>query len=265
MRTRIASLASMILALAATASAGTITFFDGTFNNPPGWTGSQVASTAGITSPSFAFTTVLIGGASNDSANRGDGSGLHWEQDTHSFTGTASNNGMRFLNIDPAYTFTGSFSSLSYSYNLQDAGSHNVAYSIAILQGGNVYTGPLDTVTPNGTTWSANGVFGMTNLTPSSFFLVNSDLSLGPALSTFSGTMEFGYLVANSFIGTGSASYQSGIDNWSVTLNNAAAAPEPTSYELFGVGMGGLAVLRRRRRFSTHKAKVHSNAPSTSV
>ena len=60
MRTPIASLASIILAFAATASASTITFFDGTFT-PGTWTGSKVAST-GVTSYSFNFTQILAGG-----------------------------------------------------------------------------------------------------------------------------------------------------------------------------------------------------------
>ncbi len=241
----------MILAFATTASAGTITFFDGgPFTNsstcaPGVWCGSQVAS-SGVTTSSFAFTNRSSGGAANDSANRGDGLNKAWEKDTHSFDSTGAA-GMRFLNINAAYTFTGSFASLSYSYNLQDSGSLNVGYSIAIVQNGNVYTSsPLDVVTPNDLTWSANGVFGMTNLSASSFLLVNSDLSLGAALPAFSGTMEFGYLVANSDTTGGPRSYVSGIDNWSVTLNNAA--PEPSSIALCCVGGLLYAVSRLRRR-----------------
>jgi hypothetical protein len=43
----------------------------------------------------------------------------------------------------------------------------------------------------------------------------------------------------------------------------ASATPEPATFTLFGVGLGALAVLRRR--FPTHKAKSRFNGPSTSL
>ena len=154
------------------------------------------------------------------------------------------------MNIDPAYTFSGSFDSINYSYNLQDAGDFNVAYSIAISQNGNLYTGPIDTVTPNGLIWSS---FSGATLTQSSFCLVNADASLNCAANpVFTGNImptEFGYLVENSFT-SGTRNYLSGIDNWSVTLNSAV--PEPSSLGLLycAGGLLGLAFIGRRRKTS---------------
>ena len=87
----------------------------------------------------------------------------------------------------------------------------------------------------------------MTNLSASGFCLVKLDLSLGSCLSAFTaGTYEFGYLVANSDLTGGPRSYTSGIDNWSVTLNNAT--PEPSSLALCCAGGLLIAIGRLRKR-----------------
>ena len=57
---------------------------------------------------------------------------------------------------------------------------------------------------------------------------------------------EFGYLVANSDLTGGPRSYTSGIDNWSVTLNNAT--PEPSSLALCCAGGLLIAIGRLRKR-----------------
>ena len=173
---------------------------------------------------------------------------------SHSFTaGAGSNTGMRFQNFDSNYSFSGSFDSLNYSYNLLDPGGLGVGYSIAILQGGILYSStPLDVVTSaNTSTWSP--AFSQTGLTAASFCeVISSSLTLdcttNPVFTGNSVPTVFGYLVSNSFLNSGSRLYASGIDNWSVTLVNAA--PEPSSIVLFCAGGLLLGVRRLRKRAS---------------
>jgi hypothetical protein len=78
-------------------------------------------------------------------------------------------------------------------------------------------------------TWAtASNPFFLTGLTASQFCAVPSnyghntplDCSSNPDFSTPTTTV-FGYAVENSFIGTGSGTYESGIDNWCVVLVGA--------------------------------------------
>jgi hypothetical protein len=122
--------------------------------------------------------------------------------------------------------FTGAFASLNYSYELQDPGIHDVGYQIAIQQDGIVYT-PYnpevqDAVDTRKTWKTAPNPYFLTGLTASQFCAINttSDCSSHPDFGPGTTTV-FGYAVENSFIGTGSGTYESGIDNWCVVLVGA--------------------------------------------
>jgi hypothetical protein len=237
MRTPLISLTFLMFAFAATAGASSITFFDGAF--APGAWSSSVAASLNIASSNFSFDQVTTGGDPTS-----------YESETHSFTaGAGTNTGMRFQNFDSNYSFGGSFDSLNYSYNLLDPGGLNVGYSIAILQGGLLYSStPLDVVTSaNTSVWSS--AFSQTGLTSASFCeVISSSLTLDcathPVFTGNSTPTIFGYLVSNSFLNSGSRQYSSGIDNWSVTLVNAA--PEPSSMAFYCAGGLLFAVLRLR-------------------
>ena len=222
-------LAAVLLAttLAATASAQyTVTFFDGTFG--PGWIGSVAGHHGHVT---FSFATKPTGGYPGA-----------WEEESHTWSGTDA---VVFLaNFNPINTFTGSFASLSYSYDLEAApGQGGILYAIAVEQmvAGvpTVYipndAGPtivrLDVVSAGDTWQVAPNPYFTTGLIASQFCRIPSnisyttplDCSSHPDFSNPTLPTVFGYAIGNSFIGTKTVTEHSGIDNWCVVLNNASA------------------------------------------
>jgi hypothetical protein len=221
-KTTLHVLAALLLstALAATANAQyTVAFFDGDFNSfSSGWMGS-VAGTNGTATVLFKYQS-------------SGGYPMSWESDFHKLSGTDPV--MYAANFNPANRFIGSFASLSYSYDLEDLGAHDVRYAIAVKQGSTVYIADptaFSNIVNTGNNWgiSPNPYFE-TGLISTQFCEIPSNISYSnpvncssnPVFNSPTQTTLFGYAVGNSFIGTGTATYRSGIDNWCVVLNGAS-------------------------------------------
>ena len=219
-------LAALLLstALAAMASAQTVAFYDGTFPAST-WAGFVAGITGTVT---FTFTPMAPGGFPGTC-----------EKETHKLT--ASSGGQAFLylaNFNPNNSFTGSFNSLSYSYDLTNPGTHDVLYAIAVEQivagVATVYipnkTQILDVISLSKTFITAPNPFFTTGLTASQFCKIPSnadygndiDCSQNPNFSSSTQQTWFGYVVGNSFTGTGTGTYKTGIDNWCVVLDGAS-------------------------------------------
>jgi hypothetical protein len=214
-------------ALAATASAqNTVTFFDATFG--PAWVGSVAGITGTVT---YTFTPVATGGYPGA-----------YEKESHTLTGSGGFGFLYLANFNPVNTFTGSFKSLSYSYDLQNPGAFDVAYFIAVQQTvngvTNVYVPNKTLIGPTGfdviqhpLTWAnAPNPFFQQGLTASDFCRIpinanygnDIDCTSNPDFSNPAQPTEFGYVVGNSFSGRGPVRYQTGMDNWCVVLDGAS-------------------------------------------
>jgi hypothetical protein len=222
-------LAALLLsaALAATAGAQTnVAFFDGTFDlqqvpNGPGWTSLPAGYSGTSATPTMTLTQMLSKG------NPGD-----WLEETHTLVGTDAY--VYFFVYNPANTFTGTFGSLNYSYELRGLPTSGGAYRIAVQQGGTVYaynTTVEEDVVNAGKTWTtAPNPYFVTGMTASQFCAIPSNVgqnnfpscSLNPDFSNPTTTV-FGYTVESSFLtGPGGGTYGSGIDNWCVVLIGAS-------------------------------------------
>jgi len=121
-------LAALLLyaALSTTASAQTnVAFSDGTFSS--GWTSAVAGAAPGDTQYAITLVTGTTGGY--------PGAWLEEEFSVH-----GSNVLILWFVSNPANTFTGTFASLNYSYDLQNPGPGiDVFHYIAIEQNGQVY------------------------------------------------------------------------------------------------------------------------------
>lgn len=227
------------------ARANTINFSDGTFN-PANWTASKVVDTTGG-SATFSEAQVLTGG--NPGAYR---------QVTHTF-GPGSIGVFNLLNgavYNPSTQ--GAIKSLSTSFDLLTVQAAfpggAVEYNLVLFQNNTFYLGfGADTFAGP---WAH---FSGSSLTPSSFissFTTTNQFGNpqfvsfgpGPALPDFSKTgapIQFGYASLNNSLGGPVLTDISGIDNWSVTVNQVI--PEPGSLTLFTTGLILLAGAVRRR------------------
>jgi hypothetical protein len=229
-------LAALLLsaALSATASAQTnVAFSDGTFvvssGQPPspGWTYVVAAAAAGDAyTPTLTLTQKLTGG------NPGD-----WMSEYFTMKGT--NTAVIFWVFNPANTFTGTFASLNYSYDLQDQGhSAFIGHNMAVEQNGQVYITGNPTVEDGlivaHTAWADEpNPFFHTGLVASQFCAVPPnasdsvplDCNSNPDFSTPTTTV-FGYSVGASFQGGSPHGppgvFETGIDNWCVVLVGAS-------------------------------------------
>jgi len=216
---RLLAVSLVSIALAATASAQTpVTFYDGTFG--PGW----VASVAGLTGT--VTYTFAAGGGGFPGAS---------EKETHKLTAVGGVAFMYLANFNSVNTFTGAFKSLSYSYDLANPGKHDVFYAIAVQQivAGvpTVYipdkTQILDIVQLVNTFAAAPNPYFTTGLVASQFCKIPTNANYGndidctqnPNFSSSTQQTVFGYVVGNSFTGSGSGIYKTAIDNWCVVLD----------------------------------------------
>jgi hypothetical protein len=212
------------LAIAGNASSTNVFFSDHNFG--PGW----VYTLSGIRSGG-----TETHGASTPATGGDPGS---FESEKHSLTSPVGGPDMAayFSNFDPIYSFTGSFVSVSYGWDLNDLGAFGVGYSLAIQQNGVVYvhsSGNLGAVFPpsgwangqnpfQGATLHAVDFCAVTNPLGTSVADHFLDCNQNPVFSSPTQMSVFGIAVANSFTANGnSASYASGIDNWCVELKNA--------------------------------------------
>ena len=118
-----------------------------------------------------------------------------------------------------------------------------VGFSSAIFQNNSWYSTTLGTILPPFGVWNS---FSNIGVAASDFNLL---LGSGPAQPDFSGTgavIQFGFMSSNGSASGGQNTVTSGADNFSVTINPATIA-EPGTLALFGLGLLGLGVTRRRK------------------
>jgi hypothetical protein len=211
-------------ALFTTASAQTtnVAFSDGTFS--PCWTYSVAGAASGDTEYALTLTCPTSGGYPGA-----------WMKETFSIHGT--NALVIFWVFNPANTFTGTFASLNYSYDLQDQGRNTfIGYNMGVEQNGQVYiTGnPTieDGLIAGKTAWADEpNPFFHTGLIASQFCAVPPnasdfvplDCNSNPDFSNPALTTTFGYTVGTSWLGGPKGGpFETGIDNWCVVLVGAS-------------------------------------------
>jgi hypothetical protein len=226
-------LAALLLsaALSTTASAQTnVAFSDGTFSANPSaampvtdWTSMVAGAASGDARYAITLTYEASGGYPGA-----------WLKEEFSLYGT--NALVVWFVSNPANTFTGTFASLNYSYDLQNPGPEiDVGHEIAIEQNGTVYI-PFNPDVEDGlatdkTAWAdePNPWFHR-GLTASQFCAVPSNMSdsvppncaLNPSFNTTQTTV-FGYTVGTSWLGGPKGTTEvTGIDNWCVVLVGAS-------------------------------------------
>jgi hypothetical protein len=210
------------------ARSGTITFSDATFNNAD-WSASAIYDDTVSGPATFSVSQVATGG------NPGS-----YRRETHRLDqGT-----LHVGNLANAFVYDpsvdGAISSIAYSYDLLKplTQTYTGVYWVLLFQNGSYYTSlvPAD-VPPPGGAWTHSEHAG---LEPSDF----TGFTVGiPDFSSTGAPIQFGYNFANTSVsGVGNFfTYGSGIDNFAVTVT---PVPEPTALALLGIG--GLALLRRR-------------------
>jgi hypothetical protein len=211
-------------ALATTASAQTnVAFSDGTFSS--GWTSVVAGAASGDTnSPVLTLTPRPSGG--NPGA---------WLSERFTLEGT--NALVIFWVFNPANTFTGTFASLNYSYDLQGQGRYTfIGYNMGVEQNDQVYVTGNPTVEDGliagNTGWADEpNPFFHTGLIASQFCAVPPnasdfvplDCNSNPDFSNPATTTVFGYTVGTSWLGGPKGGpYETGIDNWCVVLVGAS-------------------------------------------
>ena len=215
--------------------AGTVTFFDGTFNDGD-WSATKVTDTTPGQGATFSAGQETSGG------NPGE-----FRRTVMSWAGGAIEVGHLRSGAfyDPG---DGPITTLDFSFDLKRPsapGINFVAYDIVLFQSNSYYSTPV--INFNNSGWQN---FTEQGLTASDFQLKTG---LGPANPDFSvggGLIQFGYLTNNS-TGPGHPPLvsTSDIDNWSVTLETQEI-PEPTTILLLGTGLVGLIGYGRRRKRS---------------
>ena len=150
-------------------------------------------------------------------------------------------------------TLSGAIGSIDYSESRLQLNSpfpgSAIGARLAVEQGGVVYMGP-------GMTYSHSGIGNwvdatLTGLTETDFIDPLQLTGLGgpggtsnPDVSATGAEMFFGYMRSNCCGGDITTTH--GIDNWSVTVNEAIEIAEPGIAILFGFGLAGLGAIRRR-------------------
>ena len=187
----------------------------------------------------------MASSSSSSSQVLAGGNPTNYRDNTHSITSNSNvYSQIHIANVYLAQNFSGPFTQISFSWDLLLLGSNAVGYRPLIVQGGQNFTTSALTVASNGL-WQSNSMAG---LTQSSFCLLQAaQLSLDCTQHPdFNSGVSVGFLLANSFAGSvGSVgNYASGIDNFSVTVNNAV--PEPSSVALLGSSLAWLVYRRNR-------------------
>lgn len=159
----------------------------------------------------------------------------------------------------------GAFMSIDYSFDLVMTNYFDpaptpapgqtaaVGYTLLLLQGGHYYTSPVEIAsTLHNKQWVS---IAQTNRPATSFLRLNladgtQIPGLHPDFSATGGEIIFGYDSLNAHGSTGIfKATESGIDNYSVSLQDVHVVPEPASTTLAVLlsGLTGLAAVRRKR------------------
>jgi hypothetical protein len=167
----------------------------------------------------------------------------------------------RWLNLNANAIYNpsseGAINTLDYSFDLlviTHPGGAGVGYALGLTQNNNTYISACCDAAGS-TNWTANS---HTGLVATSFNQV-LDSGLYPHLDTLShpdfssaGTsIQFGYIVLNSFNGSATLSGTSGIDNWNVELHTDT--PEPATFLSIAMGLTVVCVAKRRRRIRAQR------------
>ncbi len=221
---RTPSTVAMTLLATAISSGATVPFVDGTFSNSD-WTASKIVDT---TNGSLTYSVFQVATGGNPDFYR--------QVDQTSTTGTIIVAHMSNFTYNPS--LQGPITTIDCSYDLLETNvlvpGQQVAYGLLLFQNNTYYTTPqIDVVSAGGWVHIAHS-----GLPAASFAHQFSTLSLpgpGPAQPDFSasgGPIRFGYYSSNSM----SALTHSGIDNYSVNVNNAVGETKILPQLAFGGG-----------------------------
>jgi len=238
-------LTAMLFAPAALVEAGTVSFFDGTFNNAD-WNNTEILNPGGDAS----FTAFQVGSGGDPGS---------FQETDQTFNQTP----IDVSHLNPGFTYNpsvqGALTSIDVDYDLIEFSPLHgieVVYSILLFQNGTYYSPPGGFNNLNQSSWTN---FSHTGLTASDFdrdFDGFTLPGLGPTNPNFSSTggpIEFGFASGNTPLASPAlTTTSSGIDNLSITLNNTQPVPEPTSAMLLTGGLAVLVFMKRLRRARKH-------------
>jgi hypothetical protein len=230
MRGRIGAVLGLlaVLLLMANSSKADVTFTDDTFTNVE-WS-TTVFNTNGCQGTAAALE-VAVGGNPGQFMRHhltlfAGGSGNVWAF-SHLMTAV----------YDPAVS--GAIDHIDYSHDIMMISPNDLqnAYAPAIRQNGIVYLGGY--LRTAGTFWDSQLLSG---LKAADFYRLD-----GPGTPDFSANgpqMELGLAVGHSVANPNhiQREYYSGIDNWRLTI-----VPEPATMSLLAIGLGAMAMRRRKR------------------
>jgi hypothetical protein len=221
------------LGLAASPAMASVTFFDGTFNDAD-WSLTTITNANGAASTVQGFQLATGG---NGGSHR---TVIHQMVVTGQYalvTGLHMNANATY---DPSTQ--GGFSTIDYSEDAM-ASLGLMGTGLAILQDGNFYVLRKPSLMYAQGSWNT---VARTGIVATDLYLIDSngnfDQSRSPDFSAAGGVMQFGFWRANGSgtAASGTFNYETGIDNWSVTL----VVPSPGALAL--VGLAGLIGRRRR-------------------
>ena len=229
-------LGTLALLFTGSATQAQTTFSDGNFPDA-NWSASKIFDSTPGSAASFSAFQSPTGGHPNA-----------FRETQHSYAGPG---GLAVGHLQTSAIFTpslqGAIQTIDGSYDalvLSVGSSAAVGYGLALKQDGAYYVKAGAAVFP-GTGWTPRIFSGLTG---ADFGRVD-DAAFHPDFSQAGGGIQFGYYTANGTAFGAPESSDSGIDNWTVTVN-AASTPEPGSAMLLLTLSAGAAgfVLRRRRR-----------------
>lgn len=223
----------LALALMASPALASVTFLDGNFDDAD-WTLITITNANGASSSVQAART----------ASGGNGGSFRTVTHQMVVTGQYALVTGIHMNANALYdpSTQGGFASINYSED-----SRNflglMGTGLAIRQAGNLYVLRNPGLLYTQSSWGTNARSG---IVATDLFLIDSlgnfDPSRNPDFTASGGEMQFGFWRANGSgtSASGTFNYETGIDNWSVTL----VVPSPGALAL--VGLAGLIGRRRR-------------------
>jgi hypothetical protein len=238
----------LMFALVAGVALADTTFIDQTFNGT-NWSATKLWDTSAGGVETFAVSQVTEAGP-ND-----------FRQVQHNLvTGT-----IVVVHIRDGAGFTydpntqGAIDSIDFSYYLKSIymavngsevhGGDAVAYSPALLQDGKYYISTGDVITASQTSWNP---FSHAGQNASSFnrYFNNGSSTEHPNFLATGTAIQFGFATSNTITQGYTAQLITGIDNWEVEIEaqtpSVPGVPEPATMLLLGLGLIGLAAVRRK-------------------
>ncbi len=217
-------------------------FFDGTFADAD-WTSQQLIATGAFPSdPNATFSAGQVASGGNSGAYR-----------TVTQTYQGPNQGIYVAHVNSTEVYdpsiSGAIAGLSFGFDVDFFNypgtccgpSFAVGYAPLVQQGGSFFLGQTAiAIQPN---WIA---FALPNQTAADFVLMNGDPLLAtshPDFSATGGSFTIGYATFNGTAGASQTSTTSGLDNWSVTVNDI---PEPSGVPMLVFGAVALATIGAR-------------------